>query len=159
MHIVLDNNLRIELPVLRIGETLELSIKKELSGMEINCKPDKKPEPRTGKPFWLEEQEEALKIDFAELNRMESYAFSDWLKSKRESIKPKYEPHIERMIQEEKELEERTQKLGAFLATGNTKTLDMTQYELMHSQLFHMKKYLKYLQERLKLLVPERDRK
>lgn len=60
-------------------------------------------------------------------------------------------PHQQRMLEEQRELQEKTHKLTAFLASAASAQLPLVETRLMHEQLHHMLQYSKVLQQRIRL--------
>lgn len=60
-------------------------------------------------------------------------------------------PHVERMIEEKKQLDSRIEKLVAFVTTSIYDELPEAKRTLLAQQLIHMTHYAEVLQERLKL--------
>lgn len=68
-----------------------------------------------------------------------------------ESKKDKYPPHVQRMIDEYKELDDRINKLASFINTNSIfKTLQDEERENMKAQLIWMHKYISVLANRLR---------
>lgn len=64
-------------------------------------------------------------------------------------IEPKYSNWMERVVDERRELQEKTDRLGTFLDSDTFTALDYRGQELLIIQHFLMKQYLEILGERI----------
>lgn len=138
-----------DVEVITIGEKTTVVNAHTLTGFDTvrhsSCVDPKNYSEELGKQYAMEEVVNSLWSHLGFVLQWAKYGFNA------ESKKDKYPSHVQRMIDEYKELDDRINKLASFINTNSIfETLQDEEREDMKAQLIWMHKYIKVLTNRLR---------
>lgn len=137
-----------DVEVMTVGEKTTVVNAHTLTGFDTvrhsSCVDPKNYSEELGKQYAMEEVVNSLWSHLGFVLQWAKYGLNA------ESKKDKYPPHVQRMINEYKELDDRINKLASFINTNLFETLQNEEREDMKAQLIWMHKYINVLANRLR---------